>query len=134
MKGIYVLIIKLSNTVSVEVGALGKLTFDGGLYAYVGSAQNNLELRVQRHKRKKKQLFWHIDYLLNDKAATITDVLYTLGDKPKECQIASKLAEKSEPIKGFGCSDCHCTSHLFHAESFQFLKDYMRSLKVKRNQ
>ena len=125
MKGIYVLIIQLSKNTSVAVGALGKLTFDGGLYAYVGSAQNNLELRVQRHKRKNKRLFWHIDYLLNDKAATITEVLYAHGDKTKECQIASKLEEKSEPIKGFGCSDCHCKSHLFHAESFQFLKDDM---------
>jgi Uri superfamily endonuclease len=130
LKGIYVLIIQLSKNTSVAVGALGKLTFDGGLYAYVGSAQNNLELRVQRHKRKNKRLFWHIDYLLNDKAATITEVLYAHGDKTKECQIARKLEEKSEPIKGFGCSDCHCKSHLFHAESFQFLKDYMQPLKV----
>lgn len=130
MKGIYVLIIKLSKNISADVGALGKLTFNGELYAYVGSAQNNLELRVQRHKRKNKRLFWHIDYLLNDEAATVTEVLYTHGDKSRECQIASKLAEKSQPIKGFGCSDCRCTSHLFHAKSFQFLKDDMQPLKL----
>jgi len=130
LKGIYVLIIKLSKNTSVEVGALGKLAFDGGLYAYVGSAQNNLQLRVERHKRKNKRLFWHIDYLLNDKAATVTDVLYAQDDKTKECQIAAKLAEKSVPIKGFGCSDCRCTSHLFRAESLQFLKEIMQPLRL----
>lgn len=130
MKGIYVLIINLSKNISADVGALGKLVFESGLYAYVGSAQKNLEQRVQRHTRKKKRLFWHIDYLLSDEAATVTEVLYAQGDKTRECQIASNLAEKSEPIKGFGCSDCHCTSHLFHAESFQFLKDDMQPLKL----
>jgi hypothetical protein len=71
MKGIYVLIIKLKYSICIRVGALGDLTFPSGLYAYVGSAQTNIELRVARHRRNEKRLFWHIDYLLNNEAAKI---------------------------------------------------------------
>ena len=71
LKGIYVLIIQVSNDVAVQVGALGKLTFTKGLYAYVGSAQVNLEKRVGRHLGKEKRKFWHIDYLLGNNAAKV---------------------------------------------------------------
>ncbi len=113
MKGIYVLIVEINKTISVNIGALGLLTFPSGLYAYVGSAQNNLELRVKRHQGKQKRLFWHIDYLLNNEAAKVIGVYYTQGDRTKECKIASLLDKNAEPIAGFGCSDCQCESHLF---------------------
>jgi Uri superfamily endonuclease len=61
LKGIYVLIVKINKTINVNIGALGLLNFPEGLYAYVGSAQNNLELRVKRHQSKEKRLFWHIN-------------------------------------------------------------------------
>jgi Uri superfamily endonuclease len=70
MKGIYVLVIKVTTLINLKVGALGKLVFPDGMYAYVGSAQNSIETRVKRHLRKEKSLFWHIDYLLaNDSVA-----------------------------------------------------------------
>jgi len=130
LKGIYVLIIQINKTIRPKIGALGELTFPAGLYAYVGSAQNNLELRVKRHKRREKRLFWHIDYLLNNEAAKIIDIYYRQDGKTVECHIASLLAENGEPITGFGCSDCRCSSHLFHAESFKFLIKYMQPLKL----
>ena len=43
----------------IRIGSLGKITFKKGFYAYVGSAMNNLEKRVQRHLRKKKN-FYHL--------------------------------------------------------------------------
>jgi Uri superfamily endonuclease len=64
VKGIYTLIIRLDDDVSVNIGALGKVSFGKGLYIYVGSAQTNLEQRVKRHLRKEKRLFSHVDYLL----------------------------------------------------------------------
>ena len=131
MKGIYVLIVKINKTISVNIGALGLLAFPEGLYAYVGSAQNNLELRVKRHQSKEKRLFWHIDYLLNNEAAKVIGVYYAQGDKAKECKIARLLKENAEPIAGFGCSDCHCESHLFHAENFGFLGKCMQSLTMQ---
>jgi len=132
LKGIYVLIIQINKTIRPKIGALGELTFPAGLYAYVGSAQNNLELRVKRHKRREKRLFWHIDYLLNNEAAKIIDIYYRQDGKTVECHIASLLAENGEPITGFGCSDCRCTSHLFRAENFEFLRKHMHPLKVNK--
>jgi Uri superfamily endonuclease len=131
LKGIYVLIVEINKTISINIGALGLLTFPSGLYAYVGSAQSNLERRVRRHQRSEKRLFWHIDYLLNNEAAKVIGILHTKGDKLKECKIAHLLDKNAEPIAGFGCSDCHCESHLFHAENFGFLGKYMQPIQIE---
>ena len=131
MKGIYVLVVKIRKTISVEIGALGMLVFPAGLYTYVGSAQNNLELRVKRHMSKEKRLFWHIDYLLNDEAAEVIGAYYVAGDKDRECEIARMINENGEPIAGFGCSDCHCKSHLFHSEKIDPSKYMQKFSDVK---
>ena len=131
MNGTYVLIIEVKITIRTNIGALGELTFSSGLYAYVGSAQNNLELRVKRHERKDKPLFWHIDYLLNNEAAKVIAVYYKTGPKTEECKIASLLEANAQPIAGFGCSDCSCSSHLFYAQNFDFLRGYMQPLKAQ---
>ena len=133
MKGIYILIIEITKIISPKIGALGNLTFRPGLYAYVGSAQNNLTLRLKRHKRKEKRLFWHIDYLLNNPEAKITKIYVKAGNKAEECKIASMLEANGMPINGFGCSDCRCNSHIFHGESFQFLEEHVQLLKEKQN-
>ena len=73
-KGIYVLIILVNKNISVNVGALGSVNFERGLYAYVGSAQNNLEKRIERHLRKAKRKFWHIDYLLENSRVKVLKV------------------------------------------------------------
>ncbi|NOQ37998.1 DUF123 domain-containing protein, partial [archaeon] len=71
MKGVYVLIVKVDKDIQEKIGALGKIRFCRGTYAYVGSAQNGLEKRIARHLSKKKSLFWHIDYLLNSRHAKV---------------------------------------------------------------
>jgi Uri superfamily endonuclease len=131
LKGVYVLIIRVEDDASVNVGALGKLTFEKGLYAYVGSAQNDLEQRIKRHLRKEKRLFWHVDYLLNDDTAKIVKVLYKQADKTEECAIARVIGERGEPINGFGCSDCGCKSHLFRIGDYWFLQEFIRVLNAK---
>ena len=130
MKGIYVLIVQVSKPVALTIGALGEVTFKAGFYAYVGSAQNNLELRLARHQRRDKRLFWHIDYLLDNPKVSVVDVFYKSGGKSEECKMAGMLEKNGgKPIKGFGCSDCHCKSHLFNGEVFQFLQTQMQLLK-----
>jgi Uri superfamily endonuclease len=119
MKGVYVLVISVSKDIRVKVGALGSVDLEKGLYAYVGSAQNNLEKRIKRHLRKVKRKFWHIDYLLENEFVSVVKVLYEEADKSEECRIASKLSENSIPVRGFGCSDCDCVSHLFKIENSQ---------------
>jgi Uri superfamily endonuclease len=113
LKGIYVLIIQVIEDTDINVGALGKLSFKKGLYAYVGSAQNNLEYRIKRHLRKKKPKFWHVDYLLDNAAAKIVNTYFKKAKKSDECKTAAAIRKKGKPITGFGCSDCNCNSHLF---------------------
>jgi Uri superfamily endonuclease len=130
VKGIYVLIIRVAKDTNVNTGALNRIAFQKGLYAYVGSAQTNLEQRIKRHLRKEKRLFWHIDYLLANEAAKITQVLYKKANKTEECKTAKIIGERGKPIAGFGCSDCRCQSHLFRIGDYEFLLDSMQVLSV----
>jgi Uri superfamily endonuclease len=131
LKGVYVLIIEVNRDTRLNVGALGKSTFEKGLYAYVGSAQNDLEKRVKRHFRKEKRKFWHVDYLLDDDATRVVKVFYKQADKTEECAIAKVIGERGEPINDFGSSDCNCESHLYRIRDYEFLQESMRVLDVK---
>ena len=119
MKGSYVLLIELKENTNIKVGKLGKVFFKKGFYAYVGSALNGIEQRIQRHMRKDKKNHWHIDYLL--KHAVVREIFYKESDEKEECDIANKLA-KLESISGFGCSDCKCKSHLFYGPKKEILQ------------
>jgi Uri superfamily endonuclease len=128
LKGIYVLIIHVAKDINVNIGALGRTAFVKGLYAYVGSAQTNLEQRVKRHLRKEKKRFWHIDYLLYNPTAKIIKVFFKEAAKDEECKIAKHIGERGALVPGFGCSDCHCASHLFRLDDYGFLLDSMQEL------
>jgi Uri superfamily endonuclease len=130
VKGVYVLIVSVDKDIRVNVGALGSVFFERGLYAYVGSAQNDLERRIERHLRKAKKKFWHIDYLLDDDAVRIVKVFCKEAEKSEECRIARKLSEKGIAVKRFGCSDCGCVSHLFRVDGYGFLRDFMSEMRV----
>jgi len=119
MKGIYILLIKIDKNIEVEIGSLGKINFDKGIYFYIGSAQNNLEKRIQRHKVKNKKLRWHIDYLLKNKYVKILKIYYKKAGREEECKIAKMLSKTEIPISKFGCSDCDCKSHLFKIKSLK---------------
>jgi len=122
LKGVYVLIIQVDKDTGVNVGALGKLQFEKGTYAYVGSAQTNLEKRINRHLRKQKRKFWHVDYLLANDAAKMGKVFFKEANKTEECKIAEAIGERGEPVAGFGCSDCKCKSHLLQLKNYGFLQ------------
>ena len=119
MKGSYILVLIVPEQVSLTIGALGKITFPKGYYAYIGSAMNSLEKRIHRHLSKKKKLHWHIDYLL--KCAKVDRVLIRVSTKREECFLAKHVSLKGTPVPGFGCSDCHCDSHLFRIKNPQSL-------------
>jgi Uri superfamily endonuclease len=125
VRGIYVLIIRVSQNTDVPVGKLGKKSFPKGLYAYVGSAQNSLEKRIERHFKKAKRTFWHIDYLLQAPSAKIVKVFYKNAGKAEECAIAEKIGCEAQRVPGFGCSDCRCESHLFRVRAYDFLRQSM---------
>jgi Uri superfamily endonuclease len=127
-KGIYVLVISVGKDISVNVGALGVVDFDRGVYAYVGSAQRSLEKRIARHLRRIKRKFWHVDYLLNNTNVKVLKVFYENAGKTEECKVANKIAERGVSTKGFGSSDCKCKSHLFKLDNHQFLTVSMREM------
>ncbi|MCW4010063.1 MAG: GIY-YIG nuclease family protein [Candidatus Bathyarchaeota archaeon] len=131
LTGIYALIVHFKEDIVVNVGALGELAFKRGFYVYVGSAQNGIPQRVKRHLKKGKRLFWHIDYLLDSDAAQIVEVLYLQGKKSVECAVAEKVGCHGDPVRGFGCSDCRCTSHLFRVENPQVLRGQMQPLTLE---
>ena len=125
--GAYCLCIAVEREVAVEVGALGRHFFTPGIYIYVGSAMNGLEARVQRHLNTSrgvlKAAHWHIDYLLKEDGVSVEAVYTRPSNERIECVIASAVSQKSQPIKGFGCSDCRCESHLFKVEDCGFLSE-----------
>jgi Uri superfamily endonuclease len=115
-KGVYCLVL-FNRPCTIQVGALGDLEFPGGWHVYTGSAQGPGGLkRVLRHiclaKTRAGTRRWHIDYLLGDDRVTLLTTLCACTTHLLECELASSLG--GVPIKGFGCSDCRCNSHLFY--------------------
>ena len=108
----YQLHINIKNNIEIQIGKLGKFTFPRGHYIYTGSAKKNIDERIKRHQSNSpdKKLHWHIDFLLNDKNAKITEV--QKFDK-EECILNQETCGEII-IAGFGSSDCKnkCKSHL----------------------
>ena len=91
MKGSYILLINLENDKSIQIGKLGNIFFNKGFYTYIGSAQNGLKQRINRHLRSDKKYHWHIDYLLQ--YAKIKGIYIKDNNQNEECNIAKKLNE-----------------------------------------
>lgn len=115
MKGVYTLFLDLEEDKEIEVGALGEIRFEKGVYVYTGSAMNSLESRVARHFSSDKKNHWHIDYLTRE--AEVFGFSALAADSEWECILAETAAKSCEPVSGFGCSDCGCGSHLFRIGS-----------------
>ena len=134
MKGCYCLTIHLRENSKIKIGKkLGYIDFDEGYYVYVGSAMNSLTGRIRRHLSDEKKLHWHIDYLL--KNTEITDVIYNESNKKIECELSQYISSKASGIKGFGCSDCKCESHLYYFknrnEAIECVEDAYDSIAMK---
>jgi sugar fermentation stimulation protein A len=117
-KGVYVLVINISNTVVLNL-RIGTYTLKPGYYCYVGSALSHggLHSRIKHHlRRPKERVWWHIDYLTSRDDVLITHVVFSESIKDLEEVIAEELMKSKcwEPsIKGFGCSDRESYTHLF---------------------
>ena len=113
--GVYIAVFYKPKGRTIQIGRLGKFHFHKGVYFYVGSAQQNLSARIERHNRKKKTLRWHIDYISTK--AEMLGVITIPGIRELECQLAKKLAGMFElAVPGFGASDCKCRGHLFYTQ------------------
>lgn len=115
-KGVYTLIIRVKEGVRMCIGSLGVINMGKGFYAYTGSGLGrgalSLRGRILRHINKRKKLKWHIDYLTSSESSTIVGIIASQVDKKFECMVASTINLLTNFIKGFGCSDCKCSSHL----------------------
>ncbi|MFW6448197.1 MAG: GIY-YIG nuclease family protein [Halobacteriota archaeon] len=111
-RGTYALVLRVADSISIEVGALGERTFEAGTYVYLGSAHGPGGFgRIERHRAvatgERDVRHWHIDYLLPN--ADIERVIVWPG-ADRECEVAGAIP--GTPITGFGASDCSCSSHL----------------------
>lgn len=113
--GIYQLLIHLTAPAELRIGGLGCRRLAAGWYVYTGSMRRGLEHRLARHQRREKPLRWHIDYLTS-LAGVVAVRTWPLQMEPdQECRTHQALlavAGVSEPVQGFGSSDCRCRSHL----------------------
>jgi len=111
-QGAYLLLLHLTEDTTVTIGSLGPVFFPRGYYVYAGSARKNLAKRLERHGRKRKNLFWHIDYLREAAAGCQALPIRTADDL--EHELARRLASLADwSIPRFGSSDCRCPTHLF---------------------
>ena len=126
-RGAYCLCIAVDEDIDVEVGALGMKAFPRGPYVYIGSALNGLEARILRHietsRGLRKVTRWHIDYLLREPEVRIESVHLWVTDERVECTFAEEVSSRGDAVRGFGCSDCRCESHLFRVRGFGFLTE-----------
>lgn len=123
----YILLIEVFENLKISAGSLNRINFKKGFYIYTGSAKRNLQKRIERHLKKKKKKFWHIDYLLSHKSTDIKEVWLTY--EYAECEIADFFLNKDFSfIKKFGSSDCTCKSHLFYAgKNFKKIKNFIKN-------
>lgn len=67
---------------------------------------------MERHLRKRKTFFWHIDYLRDQVDACMA--IPIRSSRPMEHELAASIKKISDwSVTGFGSSDCDCKSHLF---------------------
>jgi sugar fermentation stimulation protein A len=119
VKGAYLLVMKLKANTRIKIGAKGLIAFKKGYYIYVGSAMQNLDKRLARHHSKKKTIRWHVDYFL--RKAEIVDTISLESNKRIECQLSARVGNLCDDrVKGFGCSDCKCHSHLYYFKKKPF--------------
>ncbi len=115
-RGAYLIMLRLDRPKTIEVGKLGRLRFAKGYHVYVGSAMRNLAARVERHRRLRKRMRWHIDYLRQAADGFVAAPIRS--SKREECDLARALSQIMPPgPTGFGSSDCECPAHLFYSPS-----------------
>ncbi|MFW9875593.1 MAG: DUF123 domain-containing protein [Candidatus Thorarchaeota archaeon] len=127
MKGSYIIVIQIPETVETVIGALGNILFEEGFYFYIGSAMgsygsNTLENRVKRHisTSNNRTIHWHIDYLLNYESSRIIKIYLIPSLYRLECIIAEEIMDISDDIiEDFGSSDCKCKSHLYYFQQLE---------------
>lgn len=131
MKGAYLLLINVREKYVIETNAKS-FVIPEGKYVYVGSSMVNLRKRIERHLRKNKRKFWHIDFLLSVDGVEIERIYVKENIIKEEREIAKKFAENFRSVRKFGSSDDKDNeSHLFFVNNFGKFEELIRHLKFK---
>lgn len=113
--GDYMIVLHLEEDRDIPTGSLGTLHYRKGYYVYAGSAKRNLDQRMAHHRALRKKKHWHMDYLRQECSFLAALPIRTKEDL--EHRLAGRLSDIADwSVKGFGCTDCHCDSHLFGFE------------------
>jgi Uri superfamily endonuclease len=118
MEGVYLVFFSVEESKTIEIGALGEIKFDPGVYVYTGSGRNSVEKRIERHFSSDVNSFWHIDYF--SAQSKPIDYFILPDESNYECFMAEKLNKWAEPVEDFGSSDCDCKAHLFRLSPESF--------------
>jgi len=113
-KGTYALLLRCTRPGTVAVGSLADMSFEPGLYLYLGSAfgPGGLRARLARHAARHKVKRWHIDYVRPRMSlASAWFSTSTLRLEHTWAAAALALATGATPLARFGASDCRCQSH-----------------------
>ncbi len=127
VSGTYILILEAKKTEELKIGNFGKMKVEKGFYIYVGSAfgSGGLQSRIKRQLQPPRKKHWHIDYLRE--ATDLKEAWFSYDQQRRECEWAaalSALQNFSQPVKGFGSSDCNaCNSHLFYCKTLPNFKN-----------
>jgi sugar fermentation stimulation protein A len=119
-RGSYLLVLENEHGRRLEIGNLGKVLFPKGYYVYAGSAMNSLESRVSRHRRKRKNKHWHIDYITPEYMVIRRVYLIRRRDRIEPKLVRRMRSISSGAIPDFGASDSCEKSHLLYFQSPPF--------------
>ena len=130
VEGTYILVLYLPTSAWISVGRLGEREFCSGFYYYIGSAfgGGGLKARLNHHLNPVTRPHWHIDYLRT--SAHVVGIWTSSHNDHLECSLSGFVGKSSkyEQIKGFGASDCKCTSHLFFSSVKPNLQRFIRDV------
>ena len=126
-KGSYLLLFQNPIKQSLTIGRLGNIIFKPGFYVYAGSALNSLSTRLSRHKKIRKKLNWHVDFLRPH-----FNLIKTFPIQRKD-KIESALAKKlqkfcDKSVNNFGATDTNENSHLFFFKKNPLLNENFNTL------
>lgn len=126
--GVYILELFAENSFYIANRKFNHILLSKGYHYYIGSAQKNLNQRLERHFKKDKKNHWHIDFLTsNENVRPNSALILHKAPKSIEEEIANNFISFFNAkiiLKGFGNSDTKGTiTHLFY-----------RSKKITYNQ
>jgi Uri superfamily endonuclease len=128
--GTYAIVLRSDSNSEVQVGRWGRLGIDARYYVYIGSAfgPGGVRARVGRHLRKGKKKRWHIDYLREQATPVCVWCSYAPSNREHEWAKAMASMPETTCVKGFGCSDCRCDTHLFAMATQLSLSRFSRAV------